>query len=104
MTEPRRFPPPWSVDDPDMKLGQDCYIVRDHDGQDIAKAAGAVAAGCGLRPIRSLPLILLFTLGNIHIGRLGFQANPCPASLGETNEISSRDIALTQGPRAGEGK
>jgi hypothetical protein len=68
------------------------------------RAAGAVAAGSGLRPIRSLPLILLFTLGNIHIGRLGFQANPCPASLGETNEISSRDIALTQGPRAGEGK
>ena len=27
----------------------------------------AVAAGSGLRPIRSLPLILLFTLGNIHI-------------------------------------
>ncbi len=25
----RRFPPPWSVDDPDLKLGQDCYIVRD---------------------------------------------------------------------------
>ena len=25
----RRFPPPWSVDVPDMKLGQDCYIVRD---------------------------------------------------------------------------
>jgi hypothetical protein len=24
-----RFPPPWSVDDPDMKLGQECYIVRD---------------------------------------------------------------------------
>ena len=22
---PRRFPPPWSVVDPDMKLGQDCY-------------------------------------------------------------------------------
>jgi hypothetical protein len=32
MTEPRRFPPPWSVDDPDMKLGQDCFIVRDADG------------------------------------------------------------------------
>jgi len=26
--KPRRFPPPWTVDDPDMKLGQDCYIVR----------------------------------------------------------------------------
>jgi hypothetical protein len=36
MPEPRRFPPPWSVDDPDMKLGQDCYIVRDHNGQALA--------------------------------------------------------------------
>ena len=32
MPSPRRFPPPWSVDDPDMKLGQDCYIVRDANG------------------------------------------------------------------------
>jgi hypothetical protein len=32
MAQPRRFPPPWSVDDPDTKLGQDCYIVRDADG------------------------------------------------------------------------
>jgi hypothetical protein len=24
-----RFPPPWSVDDPDMTLGQPCFIVRD---------------------------------------------------------------------------
>jgi hypothetical protein len=28
----RRFPSPWSVDDPDMKLGQECFIVRDHNG------------------------------------------------------------------------
>jgi hypothetical protein len=27
VTEPRRFPPPWSVDDPDMKLGQDCALA-----------------------------------------------------------------------------
>jgi hypothetical protein len=27
-----RFPPPWSVDDPDIKLGHDCFIVRDADG------------------------------------------------------------------------
>jgi hypothetical protein len=32
----RRFPPPWSVDDPDMKLGQDCYIVRDGNGHALA--------------------------------------------------------------------
>jgi hypothetical protein len=29
----RRFPPPWSVFNPDMKLGQDCYIVHAADGQ-----------------------------------------------------------------------
>jgi hypothetical protein len=33
----RRFPPPWSADDPDMKLGQTCYIVvRDADGHALA--------------------------------------------------------------------
>ena len=36
MTEPRRFPPPWSVDDPDTKLGQDCYIIRDADAHALA--------------------------------------------------------------------
>ncbi len=30
---PRRFPPPWSVDDSDRKLGQSCFIVRDTNGQ-----------------------------------------------------------------------
>jgi hypothetical protein len=32
----RRFRPPWSVDDPDMKLGQTCYIVRDANGHALA--------------------------------------------------------------------
>jgi hypothetical protein len=36
MPEQRRFPPPWSVDNPDMKLGQDCYIVRDANGHALA--------------------------------------------------------------------
>jgi hypothetical protein len=36
MTEQRRFPPPWSVDDPDSKLGQDCFIVRDAKRQALA--------------------------------------------------------------------
>jgi hypothetical protein len=34
--EPRRFPPPWAVDDPDAKLGQTCYIVRDANGHAVA--------------------------------------------------------------------
>jgi hypothetical protein len=36
MPEQRRFPPPWSVDDPDMKLGQACYMVRDANGHALA--------------------------------------------------------------------
>jgi hypothetical protein len=32
----RRFPPPWSVDDPDPKLGRQCFIIRDHNGQALA--------------------------------------------------------------------
>ena len=34
--ERRRFPPPWSVDVPDTKLGQDSYIVRDGNGHALA--------------------------------------------------------------------
>ena len=29
----RRFPPPWSVEEPDPKLQQQCFIVRDANGQ-----------------------------------------------------------------------
>ena len=36
VTERRRFPPPLSVDDPDTKLGQDCFIVRDANGHALA--------------------------------------------------------------------
>ena len=36
VTVPHRFPPPWSVDDPDTKLGQDCFIVRDANGHALA--------------------------------------------------------------------
>jgi hypothetical protein len=31
MTSPRRFPSPWSVEELDA-----CYVVRDHDGQQLA--------------------------------------------------------------------
>jgi hypothetical protein len=34
---PRRFPPPWSADDPDTKLGQDCYNESAYaDGHPLA--------------------------------------------------------------------
>ena len=32
MPEPRRFPPPWSIDE----LNQACFIVKDADGQALA--------------------------------------------------------------------
>jgi hypothetical protein len=36
MPEPdRRFPPPWSVEEPD-KLDRRCFIVRDANGQALA--------------------------------------------------------------------
>jgi hypothetical protein len=28
----RRFPPPWSVEEPDQKLDRRCFIVRDANG------------------------------------------------------------------------
>jgi hypothetical protein len=31
----RRFPPSWSIDDSDMKLGQECYVVRDASGYSL---------------------------------------------------------------------
>ena len=45
----RRFPPPWSVDDPNMKLGQDCFIVRDRNGHALAYEG----VTCGTRARRS---------------------------------------------------
>ena len=36
MPERRRFPPPWSFEDPDPKLQQQCFIVRDRKGQALA--------------------------------------------------------------------
>jgi hypothetical protein len=33
MPSPRRFPPPWSVEETPA-----CFIVRDHDGQQLAYA------------------------------------------------------------------
>ena len=37
MTGPRRFPPPWSVQEPDPKLDRQwCCIVRDANGHALA--------------------------------------------------------------------
>ena len=32
----RRFPPPWSVEEPDAKLERQCFIVKDHEGHPLA--------------------------------------------------------------------
>jgi hypothetical protein len=34
--ERRRFPPPWSVEEPDPKLDRRCFTVRDANGQALA--------------------------------------------------------------------
>jgi hypothetical protein len=41
----RRVPPPWSIDDPDVKLGQDCYVVRDANGHPLAYVSFEDEAG-----------------------------------------------------------
>jgi hypothetical protein len=73
----RRFPPPWSVDDSDRKLGQSCFIVRDANGQALAFSGAdaydwlttrtrgppacscvrASLAGCGAVPTMSVNLM-----------------------------------------------
>jgi hypothetical protein len=35
-TPERRFPPPWSVEEPDPKLERQCFIVRDANGYALA--------------------------------------------------------------------
>jgi hypothetical protein len=34
--ERRRFPPPWTVEEPDPKLDRPCHIVRDANRQALA--------------------------------------------------------------------
>jgi hypothetical protein len=36
VTEARRFPPPWTVGEPDPKLDRQCFIVRDANGHSLA--------------------------------------------------------------------
>jgi hypothetical protein len=33
---PRRFSPPWTVEETDPKLSRQCFIVKDHNGQSLA--------------------------------------------------------------------
>jgi hypothetical protein len=45
MTSARRFPPPWSVEEPDSRLQQQCFIVRDayFEGEIGRRAAAETA-------------------------------------------------------------
>ncbi len=52
MAEPRRFPPPWSIDE----ANNACFIVRDRNGQVIAyvyfeEEPGRRAAACLLTAV-----------------------------------------------------
>ena len=44
MTENRRFPPPWTVEETDA-----CFIVRDHNGQALSPSISRKSLG-GDRP------------------------------------------------------
>jgi putative heme degradation protein len=55
---PRRFPPPWSVEETDPKLNRRCFIIRDSNGQALAYIyfkgeSGGRAAAKLLHPRRS---------------------------------------------------
>jgi len=46
----RRFPPPWSVEEPDPELDRRCLIVRDANGQALgARAVGTRRPSCSPR-------------------------------------------------------
>ena len=36
MVKTRRFPPPWTAEEPDPKLDRQCFIVRDANGYALA--------------------------------------------------------------------
>jgi hypothetical protein len=57
----RRFPPPWSVEEPDPKLDRQCYIVRDGNGQALAYLAALLSADAQ-RTVRRFYLIRTFRL------------------------------------------
>ena len=61
----RRFPPPWSVEETDA-----CFIVRDHDGRDIAKLPEL---------LRRAPACALF--------------DRCPSSCSSHSAISTLDAS-----------
>ena len=43
---PRRFPPPWSVEESDA-----CFVARDHNGQQLARL---YYRSCGSFPVRDV--------------------------------------------------
>ena len=54
MIEPRRFPPLWTVEEPDPKLARQwCYIVRDANGHALAYVYIAEDPAGGRRFTRS---------------------------------------------------
>jgi hypothetical protein len=40
----RRFPPPWSVEDPDPQLERQCFIIRDHSHVYLGRGLRKLAA------------------------------------------------------------
>jgi hypothetical protein len=48
----RRFPPPWTAEEPDPKLDRQCFIVRDANGY-----IGLVADQCLAERLKSIAII-----------------------------------------------
>jgi hypothetical protein len=57
----QRFPPPWSVDDPQSKLSQDFYVVRDANGQALAYVYARTSRAGVVRPSATASICLSTT-------------------------------------------
>ena len=86
---PERFPPLWSVDDPDPRLDRPCFIIRDANGHALAyvyfeegPGRERAAPSCGILNVTSLlHLTEIFALQTLLIGRSGAPPrHPCARS------------------------
>jgi hypothetical protein len=106
VTEPRRFPPPWSVEEPDPKLARQwCYIVRDANGHALAYVyfedepsgfdhtdfLSASALSASQRSCGDMSAILVGRVGFVPVLRTTRRATPGPRGL----------MAPTRGRRRG---
>ena len=98
----RHFPPPWSVDDPDMKLGQDCFIVRAANGQALVcphfdergcpaggEELAAVVRRSGVRARWRPPVSMFLTRCAANVSHAAAMANSVRLASGSLNNSAS---------------